>query len=53
MWPYRVPIFSILNEKYDLTVTHSIDKPFDESTVKYKVKYLPGYYISSQQYGIR
>lgn len=46
MWPYRVPIFSILNEKYDLTVTHSIDKSFDESTVDFKVKYLPGFHIS-------
>jgi len=45
IWPYRVPIFNILNKNYDLTVTYSIDKLFDEP-VDFKVKKLPGHQLS-------
>lgn len=41
IWPYRIPIFNILSEKYDLTVSYSIDKSFDEK-VDFEVKKLPG-----------
>ena len=41
IWPYRIPIFSLLNEKYDLTVSYSIDNDFNED-VDFKVKRLPG-----------
>lgn len=41
IWPYRIPIFEFLNEKYDLTVSYSIDKSF-AGDVGFKVKKLPG-----------
>ncbi|MFC2148539.1 glycosyltransferase [Bacteroidota bacterium] len=41
IWPYRIPIFSLLNKKYDLTVSYSIDNDFKED-VDFKVKHLPG-----------
>ncbi|MFK7813545.1 MAG: glycosyltransferase family 4 protein [Maribacter sp.] len=42
IWHYRVPIFNLLAEKYDLTVTYSIDKDVDEDEVNFKIKKLPG-----------
>ena len=45
IWPYRIPIFNLLSKHYDLTVTYSIDKTFNE-TVDFKVKKLPGYKLS-------
>ena len=41
IWPYRIPIFELLNEKYDLTVSYSIDNSFNES-VNFKVVKLSG-----------
>lgn len=41
IWPYRIPIFEILNEKYDLTVSYSKDNSFN-GNVKFKVVKLSG-----------
>ena len=45
VWPYRIPIFNLLSEKYDLTVSYWIDKDFKED-VNFKVKNLPGRQVS-------
>ena len=41
VWPYRIPIFEILNNRYDLTVSYSIDDSFNED-VNFKVVKLAG-----------
>ena len=45
VWPYRIPIFSLLNKEYDLTVSYSVDKEFNED-VDFKVIKLDGKKIS-------
>ena len=45
IWPYRVPIFNLLNKKYDLTVSYSLGNDFTDE-VDFKVKKLSGKHFS-------
>lgn len=44
VWSYRIKIFELLNDVYDLTVTH-VDKDFHGEKFKFKTIYTPGYNI--------
>ncbi|WP_289042509.1 glycosyltransferase [uncultured Zobellia sp.] len=50
LWHYRVPIFNLLSEKYDLTVTYSVGKDVNDDEVNFKVKELPGRDVLGQFY---
>ncbi len=45
LWPYRIPIFNILAEKYDLTVSYSLGADIDQP-VNFKTLHLPGKHYS-------
>ncbi len=41
IWPYRIPIFNLLSNNYNLTVSYSIGNKF-KGDVDFKIKHLPG-----------
>ena len=41
LFHYRIPIFNLLAEKYDLTVAYSIDSKFNAEEVKFKTIKIP------------
>ncbi len=44
VWPYRIEIFDLLNEKYDLTVAYT-EKEYLGKSFRFKTLYTPGYKI--------
>lgn len=45
VWPYRIPIFNLLTDDYDLTVSYSLGADVNENQ-DFKLKKLPGKFIS-------
>ena len=41
LFHYRIPIFNLLAEKYDLTVVYSIDSKFNPDEVRFKTIQIP------------